>query len=270
MALNYRAAQIQSQAANAPSILQTIWNDIINFLRSIFGAISPQAAPASASTATAAAPAAQVTAQPAPVVLKPAITVEQARQMAVASETNINPRDLNGWMSATGSNWDLVIRQLHHVYLDPSECGGTPAPDLKLGEAVAAAGIGAKIAQISPIAAGGGPVGLVLLGVGAIVGVIQAIFTHHAQAVQRDIRAQCSLIPASNNTLDVIINGVQSGQIKASDGSIAMDQLPKIFLQQAGAAKNNSPYCNGVCGNLIVLRAICFYWKSQFDSGAYG
>jgi hypothetical protein len=274
MAFRGPVQTIQSQSPST-NIFAELWNDFLRLLAFLTGrtlsGTSLQSPSAQTAVYTQSPTVPVVSSSPItqPITIKPTISVLDAVHQAIATETNINPAERNGWMSDTGSNWQLVIVQLHKIYLDPSECGGSPAPDLTLQEAsagVSAAGVGAGLLVSSAAI----PVlGAAVAGAQLLIGAIQSIFTHHAQAVQRDIRAQCSLIPAANNALNVIIEGVKSGQVKAADAVAALQQLPQIFLQQAGAAKNNSPYCNGVCGNLIVLRAICFYWVSQFQSGAY-
>jgi len=262
---------------------QMLWNDILNFFMLLTGRQPISNSPLTANSVSMPnAPSTQVTIggnfQPIFAPIAPAlpvapkiipITVAQAVQKAIASESNINPTDLNGWMKNL-ANWQDTIVVQRRIWFNTGDCGGINAPPLSLGQAVtgyASQGIGVTGSALATIGvAATGPVGLAVLGASVIVGALGTIFSHHASAVARDIRAECTLDPAANNALQVVIDGVLSGQITPEQGITAFQALPDIYLQNAGPAKNNSPYCNAICENLIVLRAICFYWISQFQA----
>lgn len=187
-----------------------------------------------------------------------AISVQDAVRQAVATESPINPRDANGWLSPTNPSWSSGSNSLQSaiIYLDPV-CSGQAAPNVSLVKygASFALSVAGKV-DPEPISRA------ILMGVSAIVG---AIFSHHAAAVQRDIAAECEAVPAANNALQVIIQGVQQGAIPPQQGITELNSLPGAFLQMVGPAKNNSPYCNALCEKLVTLRAIVFYWVSQFQ-----
>jgi hypothetical protein len=196
-----------------------------------------------------------------------AITAEQAVQQALATESPINPRDANGFLMPTNPAWSSGPYSLQsaQIYLDPV-CNGQTASNLQLiqtstGLALSTAGIVEGAVGVAATSV----IGLATFGVGAAVGIVFAIFQHHAAAVKRDIGAECSAVPAANNALQVIIQGVQQGLITPQQGIAELNSLPPAFLQAVGPAKNNSPYCNVLCEKLITLRAICFYWIAQFQ-----
>jgi hypothetical protein len=204
------------------------------------------------------------------------ITPAQAVQQAVASEANVNPADAQGWLSPTNPTWTSGAYSLEsaQVYLD-TVCQGQPAPKLnlyKIGGALvlstATTKVGAQaIASVASHLIPGitsGIVAGVALGVGAVVTIFSIIHAHHKAAVQRDIAAECSLVPAVNNAFQVIIQGVQNGTLTPQQGIDALAPIPDQFSAAAGPAKNNHPFCNSVCEKLITVKAIVYYWTEKF------
>lgn len=270
-----------SRSASAPvttpapsgGIVETLFRDIIGLLAMIFGRTVIGSAATSTPGANAQPTPQAVVAPPPPP--KPTISAHDAITQAIATETKLNPRDFKtGWYLATNPQWQQETINAEIVYgWNPNvTCGGPTPPGLTLQEASSAAlgGTGAAVGILSHaglISAGAtSALGIATAGAGIVVGIILAIFQHHAAAVARDNRAECQLIPACNNSFQAIIQGVQNGTIKPSDAAAAMDVIPQQFLTIAGAAKNNSPYCNALCEYLIRVRAIVIYWKSQFQS----
>jgi len=194
-------------------------------------------------------------------------TPQDAAAAALATTVRLNPKDSGpgGWLNPSHPDWNTRILG-YHVNIAPNECGGTPAPNLKFSEASSLALTGGGIAAKLAPAAIGGPIGLAVLGAGLVISIITAIFTHHAQAVARDLKAICTLVPAVNNAFEIFIPGVLAGQISPQDGMIAMDTIQNTFPQQAGPAYNNKPYCNVVCENHVVIKAICYWWHSEFEA----
>jgi hypothetical protein len=126
-------------------------------------------------------------------------------------------------------------------------------------------------------------VGWIVAGVGALIGLIEAIFKHHAQAVARDLQFGCSAIPAANNAMAVIIKGVQDGTILPADAANSLQEIYSQFMAAGGAsggasgpgampgggkAINDSPYCNSNCELSMVVYAMVLYWQGQFQAQA--
>lgn len=250
-----------------------LFNDLLKFLSALFGRSIVQTSSATVISPTGVT---QNVAVPIAKVPKPTITAQQAITQAIATETKLNPRDfVSGWYVATNPAWqeETVNGEIVFGWNPGATCGGLSTPQISFqqaaGFATEAAAIGlSSAAQAGAIAASTAALAstVVLAPIGLIVAIIGAIFAHHAQAVARDNRAECALIPASNNAFKAIIDAVKSGQITPAQGAAGMDAISQQFLTQAGAAKNNSPYCNALCEYLIRVRAISFYWKSQFLS----
>jgi hypothetical protein len=193
---------------------------------------------------------------------KPRLTKEQAWQMATATEANLNPRDFTSPTYINGAYGGILD---YTLYIEPGQCQQQgqhlPLYNIVSKEALAGASIASKISHATAFA---GPIGLAIASAATVVTqIIGAIINHHAQAVARDNAAFCTYVPAMNNALKVFIEGVQNGQLSHEQGIAGLMQLPDTFLQGVGPAKNNSPYCNALCEQLVQLRAICFYWRSQ-------
>lgn len=193
---------------------------------------------------------------------KPTISGEQAYRMAMATESNLAPEINSAWIQHAGS----VIESGGLLYIEPGQCQQQgqhlPLYNIVSKEALAGASIASKISHATVFA---GPVGAAIAAAATIVTqIIGAIINHHAQAVARDNAAFCTYVPAMNNALSVFIDGVRNNQLSHEQAIAGLMQLPDAFLQGVGPAKNNSPYCNALCEQLIQLRALCFYWRSQF------
>lgn len=155
------------------------------------------------------------------------------------------------------------------------------ASGVSLSAATATTGI---LAATSVIPAAAVPVvGWIVAGVGALIGLISAIFQHHAQAVKRDLAFGCSAIPAVNNAMAVIIKGVSDGNIRPSDAANSLQEVYSQFMAAGGAsgsasgpggipsggkAINDSPFCNSNCELSMVVYAMVLYWTGQFQAQA--
>jgi len=170
------------------------------------------------------------------------------------------------------------------------DCQGQTAQPLNLLQTASGIGLSAAgattgvLAATSLIPAAAVPVvGWVIAGVGAIIGMIEAIFQHHAQAVKRDLAFGCSAIPAVNNAMAVIIKGVQSGNILPADAANSLQTVYSQFMAAGGAsgsasgpggipsggkAINDSPFCNSNCELSLVVYAMVLYWTAQFQAQA--
>lgn len=259
--------------------LQTLWNDVLNFFAAITGRtyVGPPTSPAAFTVspigtnplqgvATVAAPGTTF-GSVAPVrAPKPTITVQQALQAAIASESKINPKDLSGYLSYSGSNWTDVVVNRYQIYFDANVCGGVGAPDMSIQEAasgVSVAGAGAGLVVSSAAI----PVlGLAVAGAELIIMGVGQIFAHHNAAVARDRVAYCGTLPAINNALRVVINAGKDGTITPAQAVAGLKAIPQQALISMEAAKNNSPYCNALCEKIIETRVIVNYWVSQFEA----
>lgn len=218
-----------------------------------------------------------------------ALTADQAFQQAMSmySGQHVNPRDYPGnsaWIAS-------MVRQIGAAQFDPwPGCTGQ-APSLNLFQTASGLALGTTAATVgilshttSLIPAAAVPViGWVVAGVGAIISIIGAIFAHHAAAVKRDMNFSCSALPAVNNALALIQQGVQNGTMSPSDAAAALPQIYSQFMAAGGASGsitgpggipsggapiNNHPYCNSNCEMSVVLLAMVLYWQSKFQAMA--
>jgi hypothetical protein len=157
------------------------------------------------------------------------------------------------------------------------------ASGMALSTATATTGVLAS-SSVALIPAAAVPiVGWIVAGIGAIIGLIEAIFRHHAQAVARDLQFGCSAIPAVNNAMAVIIKGVQDGNILPSDAANSLQEIYSQYMSAGGAsggqngptsipsggtAINDSPYCNSNCELGIIVLGMVYYWQGQFQAAA--
>jgi len=104
------------------------------------------------------------------------------------------------------------------------------------------------------------------LGISALIGLFPIIFQHHAQAVAQEQRVLCASVPAANNTLQVIQNAVNSGQIDPAHGISALSSLLSDFTNTVSSImKNNSSQCNAACVWVKELTAIVAELTSQYQ-----
>lgn len=170
------------------------------------------------------------------------------------------------------------------------DCTGQTAQPLNLFQTVSGLALGTTSATVGVlggtgiIAAAAVPVvGWIVAGVGALIGLIGAIFKHHAAAVARDLQFGCSAIPAVNNAMAVIIKGVQTGNILPADAANSLQEIYSQFMAAGGAsgsasgpggipsggkAINDSPFCNSNCELSLVVYAMVLYWTAQFQAQA--
>lgn len=251
--------------------LQTLWNDVLNFFAAITGrtyvgpptTLSPSPVLGQATVTQPGATFGSVAPVRAP---KPTITVQQALQAAIASETAINPKDLSGYLSYGGSNWTDVVVNRYQIYFDANVCGGVSAPDMSIQEASSSVGVAGAAAGLIVSSAAIPVLGLAVAGAELIIMAIGQVFAHHNAAVARDRQAYCGTLPAINNALRVVINAGKDGTITPAQAIAGLKAIPQQALISMGAAKNNSPYCNALCEKIIETRVIVNYWVSQFEA----
>jgi hypothetical protein len=155
----------------------------------------------------------------------------------------------------------------------PSGCGSTPPQgglnNLKLastasGLALTGASVGASIAGASAAVA---PFTLgISLAITGIVAIFSMILNHHAQAVAKEQAAECALVPAANNYLNIINQAVQNGTATPQQGIAALQSLLADFKSNINSImKNNSSQCNAGCVIYKMLEAIVAYQTSVFQ-----
>jgi hypothetical protein len=217
------------------------------------------------------------------------ISAADALQKAVSAyagfHVNPAPSGNSGWLATL----EPVVQS---GQLNPATGCTGQAPNANLfqtASGLALGTVGAGVGILGPsgagvIAATAVPViGWVIAGAGAIIGLISAIFTHHAAAERRDLNFACSSIPAVNNSFAIIMKAVQNGTMRPTDAANALPEIYSQYMAAGGAsgsvsgpesipsggtAINDSPWCNGNCVVSIQILAMVFYWQSQFQAMA--
>jgi hypothetical protein len=110
--------------------------------------------------------------------------------------------------------------------------------------------------------------GAATLGIGIVVAILSVIFAHHAQAVAQEQELECTATAAANNSLNVLAEGVQSGQISPTDAATALNTLYSNYAAMVKPSWGTSPYCNANCELQILMQAMVLYWQSQFTAMA--
>ena len=211
----------------------------------------------------------------APALPTPADAMQQA--ISESSGLNLNPKDFQNPAFLQTAEAEVAAGQLNVATYTGSSCAGG-APPVNLFSTAGGLGLSAASVttgvlsspSIALIPATAVPVvGWVIAGVGALIGLISAIFQHHAAAVKRDMAFACSVIPAVNNAFSVIAKGVQSGQILPGDAANSLDQIYSEFESAGGNGSiNTHPYCNSNCEAGVILKAMVIYWKAQYAAMA--
>lgn len=220
----------------------------------------------------------------------PTLTADAAMQKAIQAYggAHLNPKQFqnSAWLSQASSAIQSSSIDVTGGF--GPDCAGQTAQPLsmfKTASGLALSGTAATTGILSAVhlipAAAVPVIGWVVAGVGAIIGLIGAIFQHHAQAVARDLKFGCSAIPAVNNAFAVLRQGVQDGTIKPADAANALPEIYSQYMSAGGAsgsasgpggipgggtAINDSPWCNSNCELSVVLLAMVFYWQAQFQA----
>jgi hypothetical protein len=117
-------------------------------------------------------------------------------------------------------------------------------------------GLMATGAALGPVTAG------ISIAVSAIVGLFSTLINHHAQAVRKEQTVLCSAVPAANNYLSIIAQGVSSGMVTPQDAISALESLKGDFRSAVGSIYQD---CNAACVMYEELEAICLVMESQFQ-----
>jgi hypothetical protein len=220
--------------------------------------------------------------------MNPTLTAAAALQQAIQlyGAKHLNPKDVTNPIWLTAAQTAIENAAIGVTGGLGPDCQGQTAQPLNLLKTVSglslgtATGVTTTLASADLIPAAAVPViGWIVAGVGAIIGLIIAIFQHHAQAVARDLQFGCSAIPAVNNAFAVVIQAVQQGTMSPTDAANALPQIYTSYMAAGGASGslsgpgsipgggtpiNDSPFCNSNCELSVVVLAMVFYWQSQF------
>jgi hypothetical protein len=130
-------------------------------------------------------------------------------------------------------------------------------------------GIGGKIAATLAPAAAVPVIGWVVAGVGALVGLFEAIFAHHAQAVAKEEQVLCASVPAANDSLTAIEQAVAAGTMTPAQGIAALQQLQREFANAVSSIiKDDETHCNAACVWAMCLAAAALTVGSQWQDQA--
>jgi hypothetical protein len=203
------------------------------------------------------------------------LTPQQAFQQAI-TQTGFGPLNSRDFKNTTWLNnvySQIQAGQFNTTWVSPN-CSGIigagSTTDLTLTQAAGkvATGVTGAVAAAAAGTAAGVALGVATLGIGLIVSVISIIFAHHAAAVQQEQQIECTATAAANNTMNVIAEGVQSGQIAPADAATALNTLYTNYSAMVKPSFGESPYCNANCELQIVMLGMVLYWQSQYQAMA--
>lgn len=208
-----------------------------------------------------------------------ALTAEEAVSQAIAEEggRDINPADASGWLSPSNPGWPSVLSsgQISASAYSPT-CESQPAPKVNLFQTASGLSLGTASAGVGILAANPAllpmisvPVaGAIIAGAAVVIGIIETIFAHHAAAAKQEQQLGCAGIAGWNNSISLIQQAVQNGQMQPADAAAAMDSLYSKISGFLAPADSHSPYCSAACELLIEAKAIAIYQKSLYESMA--
>jgi hypothetical protein len=145
-----------------------------------------------------------------------------------------------------------------------SECAasGISAAAKYVGLAGSAAGLALTgVVQAGLMAAGPLTLGI-SVAIASIVGIFSTILNHHAQAVKKEQSVLCSAVPAANNYLQIIEQGVQSGLATPQQGIDALNSLVRDFTNAVSSIEKN---CNAACVMTEELQAVVLVKQSEYQ-----
>jgi hypothetical protein len=145
-----------------------------------------------------------------------------------------------------------------------SECAasGISAAAKYVGLAGSAAGLALTgVVQAGLMAAGPLTLGI-SVAIASIVGIFSTILNHHAQAVKKEQSVLCSAVPAANNYLQIIEQGVQSGLATPQQGIDALNSLVRDFKNAVSSIEKN---CNAACVMTEELQAVVLVKQSEYQ-----
>lgn len=202
------------------------------------------------------------------------ITAEQAIQQAIAASgvsagtiSASNMTALAAWVAAG----QLLNQQGQPAYIPgTADCSATKgggsagAGDLQLAGKAGSLTL-TSVTTAGLVAAGPATLGI-SLAIAGIVGIFSTLLNHHAQAVTNEQDALCAAVPAANNYLKIISQGVASGQATPQDGIAALQSLSSDFDSAVSSIRKMSGgSCNAACMMTEGLRSIVAYMISGYQ-----
>lgn len=201
------------------------------------------------------------------------ITAAQAVTQAIqqAGNVNLNPSFLQNTAGLQKWYSQIEAGQFDTTWVSPA-CAGIieKNPDLSLTQAagsIAGASTGAVAAATAGTAVGTA-LGVATLGIGVVVAIISLIFAHHAAAVAEEQNLECVATAGANNSMNVLAQGVSSGQIAPADAVTALNTLYSQYAAMVKPSWGTSPWCNANCELQILMQAMVLYWQAQYQAMA--
>src|SRR5690348_7832566 len=118
------------------------------------------------------------------------------------------------------------------------------------------------------------PVGWVLLGVGAILGGLSFLFSHHAKAVAQERGTLCAYVPAANAALEQLAEWFQAGQITAQTYIQSLQSVEQQFASGTHSVSSTTNWTRGTCNEGCIynraLRGIVGKLTADLQTSATG
>lgn len=112
-----------------------------------------------------------------------------------------------------------------------------------------------------------GPVGWAVLGAGAVLTGIGAIFGHHSAAIAKERGTLCAAVPMANAALQQIDEWLAAGQITAATASSALDAAQSGFRSEVNAIYQRG---NEAGGYYRALQGVVIRRKLDLQAAASG
>jgi hypothetical protein len=103
------------------------------------------------------------------------------------------------------------------------------------------------------------------LGVAGLIGIWSIMSSHHAAAVAQEQSDYDTANSAAENYMQLIQQGVASGQITPAHAIDALNSMFDGYMQATAASARNNP-CNANCLGRMVLKANVIYWSAQYQA----
>lgn len=141
----------------------------------------------------------------------------------------------------------------------------------QVGSSLALTGINVAAALSTTVATAlGTALGPATLGISALIGLFPLLFGHHGAAVKKEQSILCAAVPAANNYLQIIDDGVRTGKVSPQQGIDALNSLLSDFQSavspiMSGTSPADGKSCNAACTVYAALKAIVIYNQSQYQ-----
>lgn len=165
-------------------------------------------------------------------------------------------------------NVQAVVQQAmsQQALYTTEDCSGASSGQSKVSLITGVGGSMAAKWATTAIAAGStGPLApLVLIGAG-VLQVFSAIFGHHAAKVKQEQQIICAVVQAVNDSISVIDQAFQQGQINAQGAAGSFDQLFSDLQKNVQPIlKQDKDHCNAACFILAEARGVIAKKKDQY------